>query len=193
MLPTRQWTHQLAHLRSRVTKLRGPGDATSTARRLIDDALQSCADLLEDFHRAQVECDRLLEDRRAAIAAHKRLFDFMPCACVMTDQHGTILHANTAAGRLLNITNKRLDGRELLLYSHHRDEFLELLGSLPGDDTPISVSLVLRPRERRPIETTAMLMPVAEAERGAWLWFFQASPPQVATTEPLNDAMETAT
>ena len=94
MFPTRQWTQHLSQLRSRAAKLRGPDDATGATRRLIDEALESCTELLDDFHRSQVECERLLEDSRAAVAAHKRLFDHMPSACVMTDRHGTILHAN---------------------------------------------------------------------------------------------------
>jgi PAS domain S-box-containing protein len=175
MFPTRQWTHHLSQLRNRAAKLRGHNDATGATRRLIDEALSSCAELLDDFNRAQVECGRLLEDTHAAIQAHKRLFDSVPCPCVVTDQHGTILTANSAAGRLLNITSKRLEGRELLLYSHNRDAFMRILEKLPMSETPQSVPVIMRPRERRPLETTVTVMPAAENQPGVWLWFFISS------------------
>jgi len=174
MLPTRQWAAHLLQLRSRAAKLRGHGEVTEATRRLIDETLGSCEELLEDFNRSQAECGRLLDESRATPQAHKHLFESVPCACVMTDQQGTIVHANAAAGQLLNITSKRLEGRELLLYSHNRDAFLALLANLPSSE-PVSGPMIMRPRERRPLQTIVTVTPVNHNQPGVWLWFFVAA------------------
>ena len=105
-------------------------------------------------------------------AAHRRLFEQMPCPSLWTDSRGTILHANAAAGRLLNVTSKRLEGHALLLYSQDRDAFVGLLANLPHGDTHLSLTLSMRPRERRPVVTALTVTPVSPHHHEAWLWFF---------------------
>jgi PAS domain-containing protein len=171
MLPTRPWTQQLAQLRARAAKLRSRPQPDAFAR-LADETLALCAELLDDFGREQVHGERLREDTRSAVDAHKRLFDIMPCPCVMTDRQGTILHANAAAARFLNMASKRLEGRELLLYNQDRDAFLRLLANLPTGENGVSVSMTMRPRERRPLQGTLTVTPVSAQFQSRWLWFF---------------------
>jgi PAS domain-containing protein len=100
------------------------------------------------------------------------LFDIVPCPALVTDRRSTILQANAAAGRLFNLASRRLAGRDLLLYTHHRDAFLRTLADLPHGDTVAQVTLIIRPRERRPIETTATISAILPEHSGTWLWFF---------------------
>src|SRR5215216_117855 len=122
MPPTRLWTHELAQLRSRASKL-APRTANNPLRQIVDDTLEACAELIGDLGWAQTEC----EDSQSAVAAvtavQQRLFELNPCPAVTTDRFGTIVQANGAAAALLNLGAKRLEGRPLLLYTAQRETF----------------------------------------------------------------------
>jgi PAS domain-containing protein len=171
--PTRSWTRELAHLRTRALKLglRRPAVESPLAD-ITEEALTACASLLRDLAGSQLECERLRAEIRSEAAAWEHLFEVVPVASVLTDPSGLILNANHAAGVLLNVSAKRLKERQLFLFCEDREAFNGLLQQLAHGEGLLQVSLTMRPRERRPMETGVVVSAVSPGHSTAWLWFF---------------------
>lgn len=179
---TPNWTRQLGDLRSRALRegLRRRGAQTSLGE-VLEDALTTWGSLLKDYAVTQVECERLRAEASVEAGAWEHFFDIMPVACVVTEPDGVIRSANQAAALLFHVSARHLRERQLLFFVEDRAVFGDLLRRLADRGEPRRVSLTVRPRERRPVETDAI---VAADERGnpGLIWFFVASGPPVVTS-----------
>ncbi len=169
---TRPWTRELANLRGRAAKC-GPrsGSQLNPVAQVTEDSLATCESMLQELAAGYLECDRLRGDVRAEADAWEHLFIAMPLACVVADRNGCILDANHACGVLLNLGPKRLRGRNLLVFSRDRTAFMTLVGEAADQTASITASLMFRPRERKPLSVTVLVVPPLPDSPGAWLWF----------------------
>jgi PAS domain S-box-containing protein len=161
-----QWARRLATLRKEAVKRRSdaaPSDVT-------EEALELCDALIRELAGAHLLHDRLRADLRVAEAAWDPLFDVMPSACVLTDEGGTILKANRAAGAMLNVSATHLRGRALLVFSEDRETFRALLNELrPNCRTELRARMMLRPRERKPTVMQLQVLPSPRRDN-EWIW-----------------------
>jgi PAS domain-containing protein len=166
------WTRHLAQLHARAERAgaRAPADPLG---RLATETLSACADILDRLGRVEIECERLRDDKVAAVDAYSRLFEGMPTPALVTDRAGVILRANRAASAWLNLAVKRLEGRQLLLYAEDRSAFMRLLGNLPREGAIERLPVNLRPRERRAIAAIATVTPLSMHDTGRWIWIFE--------------------
>lgn len=178
----RVWNRELSHLRSIASKrqrTKQPDDGHVT-----DDALALCDAMLEDIGARDLECRRLHATLEAQTRAWEYLFECVPVACVATDHSGCIVDANSAAAALLNVGPKRLLGRQLMLFSTDRTAFADVLRrATPGSES-VESSMVLRPRERKPVAVRAYVAPPLPGGSDVWLWFLTAMPEQGAAVVP---------
>lgn len=159
------WTRRIAALRTQAAK---PHALTSE---VTEAALSMCDELVRELAGAQLTRDHLQAELRLADAAWHELFDIMPSAAVLTDRATAIRKANGAASRLLNVSARHLQGRELLVFAQDRDRFLALRKELDRNGhSPLRTQLILRPRERKPTMTQLEVL-MAPGREEAWLWF----------------------
>lgn len=172
MALTPNWTRQLADLRTRALRggLRRPG-AESPLGDVLEDALTTWGALLKDFAVAKLNCERLRIEVNAQAAAWQHLFDVMPGACLVTDGHGIIRNANPEASRLLHLSVKHLQDRQLFLFIVDRDALNAVLRRLGDANQACRTLLTIRPRDRRPIKMDVSVIQVASNEP-LWFWFF---------------------
>jgi PAS domain-containing protein len=171
----RPWTRDLSTLRARAVKCGLRGNQPNPLAEVTEDTLATCESMLQELAGGYMECERLREDVRAEAAAWERLFAAMPVACVVADRNGCILEANHAAGTLLNLGAKRLRGRNLLLFSRDRAAFMAIAERAADATDPVEASLVLRPRERKPLPVAILVVPPSPDSPGPWLWFLTAA------------------
>jgi PAS domain S-box-containing protein len=168
--PVPHWTRLVSHLRTQALK-RGR-DLQPASNQIVDDALEACDGLLRDLAGARLECERLEAEVRSGTASWERLFETIPVACVLTDGVGSIVDANRAAGVLLNLAARRLKERQLLLFSEDREAFDALLHQLArGAHDQHRARVTFRPRERRPSEIDALIVPLSGEPSTRWVWF----------------------
>ena len=166
--PFRGWAHEIAMLRTRVERSqKGP---TNQAVDAATQVLETCDGLLEDLRAQHLACERLAAELQRSRAMCERLFEILPTASVRTDMSGTIISANQAAARLLNVSGRALPGRELLVFTENRGMFTQLIAHAQGAADPIAVDLPIRPRERRPQTMTAAVARL-EPDATEVLWF----------------------
>jgi PAS domain-containing protein len=141
-----------------------------------------CEALVRELAGAHLTHDRLRADLRVAEAAWDHLFDVMPSGCLLTDDGGSILKANRAAGVLLNVSATHLRGRALLVFTEDREAFRALLAELrPNCSTELRARMILRPRERKP---TLMQLQVIPSPRREQEWFWIIAPATSAEATP---------
>ena len=119
------------------------GDPTETA-------LTICDAVLRDLAGAQLEAERLRAAVRTETAKWTRLFEVIPSACILTTAAGVIVEANRAAGQLLSVSAKYLIDRQLLVFSEERQTFTAVLRQCVESGDELCVTIMMRPRERRP-------------------------------------------
>lgn len=171
--PTTRWARELAHLRMRSLDLRHV-PAQPRGEGVAEAALAACDAILAELGGAYRECERLRTEVRAESMAWERLFELMPCACLVTDTQGLIVDANRAAGLVLNVAASRLKDRQLLVFTEARDAFVAVLKQL-AFARPIQTTLTVRPRERRPAQMRVSVAPLGEQPNGLWLWFLEGA------------------
>jgi PAS domain-containing protein len=176
---TARWSRELAHLRTRALKARPARSGTLTSG-LTEDSLGMCDALLRDLAGAYLRCERLHARIHTEVTAWERLFDVMPSACVLTDQAGAILNANHAAGSLLNIAPRYLRDRDLLVFTDPRDLFRSVLERMACAPEDVHVTFTVRPRERKPVKTDVLVVPLSRNQPNLWLWFLGPSLPSRA-------------
>jgi PAS domain-containing protein len=185
----RRWTRVIETLRTRALKVRRHAPITTgTPDAILDEALESCAGLLQDLAGAHLLSDQLRREVRAERENRQYLLEQMPIACITTDEAGVIQNANQPAAELFNISAKHLRGRLLLHFSADRQAFGELLRSLPGPGGQIAAVVPVRPRERGLAKLSALIVPETAAGPSSWLWFLR---PVTATADafaPLTEA-----
>jgi PAS domain-containing protein len=168
----RRWTRALGLLRTRRRKLPVTvPDAAVPIQQLLDESLDLCATLLQEFAGAELRCHELRDDLRAGSKRPQYLLDQMPIACVATNAQGVIELANHVAAELLNVSAKHLRGRLLIHFSGDRAGFDRLLLALPATGGRVEAPLPIRPRERGPCRVTTVIVPADPDGTTSGLWF----------------------
>jgi PAS domain-containing protein len=184
--PVPYWMREIAQIRAQAVKRRRGSDQ-SPCGDVTEHALAACDGLLHDLAGAGLECERLRGEVRRETAAWERLFDVMPGACLLTDGVGSILNANCAAGKLLNVSARHLKDRQLLLFTADRERFGALMQQLAHGGGEHRTMLTIRPKERKATEMDILVVPLSESQPDLWLWFVNpiATPP---TTHVVSEA-----
>jgi PAS domain-containing protein len=158
-------------LRNRAAKVRRAA-VPAEALEVIEQSLSLSDSIVRDLAGSGLQSDiyKVKLDEQTALWSY--LFEEMPLACVETDANGIIFGANRAAATMLNTSVKHLGARLLLHFVEDRDRFGQLLRGLPADGARRRSSLVIRPRERAPMQVEATVMPRAPGDSASWLWFF---------------------
>ena len=167
---------RLADLEERGKTLAGPkAGVLKTALRELESALEELRVASEQLN---VMVDEMAETRSEAKKVEAEFEEFrqlLPVGCVLTDEQGTILQANSAAGELLNVAPRHLVGKPLSLYMVERDRFFTLINSLRLTNDRITGELPVRPRERKPRMMSMHLGRVKDTDN--MYWFFHAGSP----------------
>jgi len=166
----RRWTLAITQLRNRATKLRR-ATIPPEALDVVEQSLALAESVVRDLAGTDLEFDafKVKLDEQTALWSH--LFEEMPLACVETDASGIIFHANSAAASMLNTSVKHLSARLLMHFAEDRERFGELLRGLSVDGSTHRASLVIRPRERAPLQVEATVVPRVPGDSTSWLWF----------------------
>ena len=180
----RAWPRELSHLRSIAGKRLLTKGPDSNDGHLVDDALALCDGMVEDIAARDLECRRLHAALQAQTRAWEYLFERVPVACVATDRNGCIVDANPAAAVLLNVGPKRLQGRQLMLFSTDRTAFADVLRRATPGSASVESPMVLRPRERKPVAVRANVAPPLPGGSDVWLWFLTGASEQGAAAAP---------
>lgn len=143
---------------------------------LVKSALRDLGEALEALRVATEQLQLASDDiaaarREAALNAdrYRELYEGLPMACLMTDDDGLVVEANTFASRLLNVSAPYLAGKPLLLYLPQRDAYFELLERVKKDGYA-TARTVLRPRDRKPVDVTLTVGALKQQSR--WCWMF---------------------
>jgi PAS domain S-box-containing protein len=119
----------------------------------------------ERLRAADVESKRMQASLRHEQDRFRAIIDLLSDAFVATDLAGTIVEANAAAGRLLNLSQRALSGRPLHMFLNgERVEFLNFLKELPNATEVPEREIQLRPRERQFVATLARVGIVRDQE-----------------------------
>ena len=129
-------------------------EATESPRavaKLLGEVRKLVAELQRGFAELEHLMTRSSTAERAAltsIARSQLLFDLSPVPCVVLEPAGTVVEANPAAAKFLNISHRHLVGKSFPLFlSSDRKGFLLRLLGLPADGAE-RWTATLRPRER---------------------------------------------
>lgn len=154
---------QLASAVQRFNSLQRRAETHREPGTLLTKALAELGTALEELRVAQ---EQLVEDRerlerlnvelRQQHEKYWQLFDDMPQAYLLTKTDSTIVEVNKAAAQLLNVSQRFLIGKTLSVFvCEERTQFLHDSARAASQDTPIDMSLKVRPRERAPIAVSA--------------------------------------
>jgi PAS domain S-box-containing protein len=190
----------MAFCRLASIERRAAGTASSSPQ-LIDEVIKELRDSLAELQVAHDQLIRLDEEIlsvREALAAERRrneaLFELMADGYLVTDGNGIILQANRAAARLLNLSQRFLQGRPLLLFvGADRDRFASALGELrENGGERRDWRLTLRPRERMAFSCLATVAATREGDEMVMRWILHAAPesgPAARPHSPNRDAI----
>ena len=188
----RRWTLEVRRLHERAAKVKrqrpGHDDATSE---LVESCLAACQMLLQEFAAAELRAHRAERDMHAVDAAWRYLFDRAPVPWLEVGADGTVIGANTAAGRLLNISPKRLEGRPLLYFFEDRAAVASLFRAGPFESSAPVIQLTLRPRERAPIRVDATVLGSDDNAPVCW-WFLIPGEVGLRVTRPAHSLEQSA-
>jgi PAS domain S-box-containing protein len=129
------------------------GDVATTTHKLLSDfrrladEMEHAFSALRDAGERQkaLQGDVEVASRRAAL-----LLELSPTPWLVVDRSGLILEANAAAGRALNLSQRRLAGRAFELFlDRDREAFTGILKAIREGERH-RADIVLRPRERSP-------------------------------------------
>ena len=163
---------RLNTLQRRAKRLSAP------AAGVIGSALEEFAAALEEVEVAteqlQTQVEELAGARHQLSVVRERFSEFvdaLPVPCVWTTAQGEIDGANSAAAELLNVSSSRLAGRPLVLFMTERPAFSEALSALnEGLTQVVELSVVVRPRERRPREIRMIGRRMQNDDRRCWFF-----------------------
>ena len=169
---------QLESAHKRLAALSQQGqDLPREHREVIDDVLHQLATALEEL---QVTGEELRQQNEELLALqgqlererrrYQELFEFAPGGYLVTDPDGVILHANQAAGHLLNLHPDYLTGKLLISYvaPPQRETFYAQLKRAVGDGAPATGGaeweLQLLRERRNPFPSALTVAPERNAE-----------------------------
>jgi PAS domain-containing protein len=144
-----------------------PAPDAALAAALVE--LETCREEL------RVAEEQLREARGSADAAGARVAgsaaagtETLPVAVLTCDPLGVVLGANAAASDLLGVRAFALPGKPLTVYvdQSSRAAFRAMLAAAVSAAEPAEVQLVLRPRQRGPVDVTAVALPPADRPEG---------------------------
>jgi PAS domain-containing protein len=165
-----------------VAKASRRASAQSQADDITEQALTACDSLLQELAGAADECERLRAAVRTETSTWQHLFDAIPVACLLTDAAGIILEANRAAALFLNVSGRHLRDRPLLVFCDEREAFAVLTERLAASAESNRAVLAMRPRERKPKSTEAIVSPLSKDRLDLWVWFL--TPVRESTVTP---------
>jgi PAS domain S-box-containing protein len=156
---------QLASAQQRLATLQRRASAEAAESKLLPRALKEAENLLEELRVAQeqlVEARQRLDELQAELTKQYEkywdLFDEMPDAYVVTKLDSSIVEANRAAAELFNVSQRFLIGKPLSVFvCQDRSGFLKTLGSMNAQTHPTELPFRLRPRERAPLDVSAIV------------------------------------
>ena len=186
----RRWTMEVGRLRQLAAKAKrrcGAGDEAE----LLDSCLAACQLLLQEFAAAELRAQRIERDVQTVDITWRALFERAPLACLEIDADGTVVGANMAAGKLLNMSPKRLEGRPFLYFFDDRATVATLLRAAPFEPGSPATALTLRPRERAPVRVEATVVKGTESGSACW-WFLMPGDVGRRMARPAQDFEQSA-
>jgi PAS domain-containing protein len=177
-------TVRAAVARQRLADLERRGAAATGAEsRLLKSALKELDQALEELKTASEQLYSMMDElatTRHDAELRDRQFDelreVLPVPCILMDDVGLIVTANGAASELLNVAQRHLHGKPLMLFVGERDAFFSALTTARQVKETLKTEIVIRPRERKPRPMVAQLSQLEH--RAQWCWFFQEPLPQ---------------
>jgi PAS domain-containing protein len=147
-----------------------PRERTARLRVRLRSAAAGLHECLTALSRAAPRSPRL---RRRASRSDARLIDLvqtLPIPYLLTRRDGTILGANDSAATALNVAERALVGRNLLVFLDDRPRWMALLAGMDGTGPTVCVGNC-KPRERVqiPVRATLSLDTGSNEARVQWI------------------------
>jgi PAS domain-containing protein len=149
----------------------------SSPRRSADAmriALRELNDVLDELRTATEQLQAAMDDvaiaRQQASVFEERYYQFQECLplpCILTNEAGCVDEANSLAADLLNVAQRYLVGKPLLLFLPEREQYFNMIEAAKERGSTAG-RLVLRPREQkpRPVNVGVSLLP----QQTRWCW-----------------------
>ena len=153
MNPIHALTARAAAASTRLLELEQKSEragVTAVAVRELHSALEDLRAAIGQLNDLSERLAAAKTDAQAAHTQYDELLEAMPTACVFTDEAGTVISANAAAGELFNTSGRHLRGKPLLLFVSDRDRFGRLLNTTRVETVAGVGELTIRPRDRKP-------------------------------------------
>ncbi len=125
-------------------------------QRFVQELSAGIEELLVAEEELRVQSEELAVSAAAIDAERERygeLFEFAPDAYLVTDTHGKILEANSAASRMLGVAARYLEGKLIVSFvdDSARRDLRDLLAALSPSPLPVQEHyLRMRPRDGEP-------------------------------------------
>lgn len=167
-MPSRSWTLSIARVKTRAAD---PRKVPPAVRGVVDEILVACDALATELGDTELQLEQMRQEVLRQSAAYDHLFQQMPVACVVIDTSGRILKGNTEAGAILNVSPKKLGDRLLLHFVQDRETYLSMMAAVTPQ-TPARCAIVVRPRERAPLEVELHIVCAAPGDDDAVRYCF---------------------
>jgi len=162
--------------RKRLTELeekhlatpRRSADAMKVALRELDDVLEELRTATEQL---QAAMDEVVLARKHASTFEERyheLHEGLPLPCILTNETGCVDEANGLAADLLNVAQRYLIGKPLLLFLPERDVYFQMIETAKAKGS-CAGRLTLRPREQKPRQVSVDVSTLPHQVRWCWL------------------------
>ncbi|MEH2250726.1 PAS domain-containing hybrid sensor histidine kinase/response regulator [Nostoc sp.] len=161
------FSQQIETLRSRVTGLlQGTASEPYSQQELTAEAFEELQIALEELKMSseELQATRMVVEKERQ--RYQELFDFAPDGYLVTDIHGTILEANRAATKHLNVLQRFLIGKPLLTFIAKLDHqaFFNYLTQLQEIDRGEEWEVRLQPREKVSFDVALTVVTVRNKE-----------------------------
>ena len=165
----RRWTIPISQLRSRAAKARRGG--TPDRVELVEQSLSLCDGIVAIWRAPACNSMRPGEARRPDRVLDPSLRGNAGRLCRDRCQRDD-RRANPAAAVLFNTSVKHLTARLPMHFAEDRDQFGQLLRGLSTESVRHRCALIIRPRERAPVQMEATVLVRSPGDVSSWLWFF---------------------
>jgi len=122
---------------------------------IVSEELQVTVEQLQQQNAELADARQVIETERQR---YQELFQFAPNGYLATDEAGTIQEANHAAAKLLNVSQRFLVGKPLLVFvaEAERQSFHTQLLQLPTSEEVKEWAISLCPRDGKPFKASLM-------------------------------------